>query len=316
VTVPPNQPGQALGRPVRASAPVPAPAALPPAPLVERTETTGEVIAGAAAVAAVAPAPPAAPPIVATPAPPAGPPTTGPDPFPSGEETVQRWRARRHRRLPRLRIGRHTAPAAALDQLQLRVGSVGLLLGHGRAGEPVTLRLFQARPTRVVLVAESWAAQLVTSRALRFGARVVVFTPEPAGWIDLGRRATGRTDRVTVLSPGAPVHRTASPDSPVLRVYIADAPGPDLPQWTTCLTVVPPVTVTDLGIRPDRAFLFAGADVLLVQRLSPREVASLMPVLRLPRELQQALPALPDGVLAAVTRAGIQYAWTGPPGIE
>lgn len=312
----PLPPGHPLGAPVRASAAVPAPPPAPAAPapaLVQAVETTGEVISGAAAAAPAPALPP--PPIVATPAPPAGPPTTGSDPSPP-VDAVQQWRARRHRRLPRLRIGQHAAPDEALDQLQLRAGSVGLLLGRGRAGEPVTLRLFRHRPTRVVLVADAWAAQLVTFRALRFGARVVVFTPEPAGWIDLGRRATGRTDRVTVLAPGAPVNRPASADSPVLRVYVGDAPGPDLPQWTASLTVMPPLTVTDLGIRPDRAILFAGVDVVLAQRLTPREVAALAPVLRLPRDLQQALPSLPDGVLAALSRTGTQYAWTGPPGAE
>lgn len=174
-------------------------------------------------------------------------------------------------------------------------------------------------PTRVVLVGEGWAAELVTFRALRFGARVVATFPDPGRWIDLGRQATGRTDRMTVLAPGSPVSMAASADSPVLWVGLgSESAGPDgdLPAWTTRLSVLPPSVLPDLVTRPDRVIHLTGADMVLVERVTPAEAVTLTARWGLSPQTRDTLPVLPDGVLAVLTRAGAQYAWTDPTSTE
>jgi hypothetical protein len=225
-------------------------------------------------------------------------------------EPEPRWHARRHRRLQRLRAGQHAAPHRALEELQVSSESFGLLLGGGQAGEPVVVRLFRRRPSRVVLVGGAWAAELVAFRALRFGARAVVFAQNPAGWVDLGRRATGRTDRVAVLAPGSPVSMRPSEDSPVLRLTgpePEEADGP--PEWTTTMSVLPRVA-------PAHAAQLAGADLVLAQRLSPPEAAGLASILDLPARTGHLLRVLHDDMLAVLAATGPQYAWVRPSSTE
>lgn len=311
----------------RASVPAPAPApalASTPVPAAAATAGAGAAVSEAvpvpqaipvpraAAVAAVAAAVPPAPlgpfpvePMETDPAPPERP----------------SWRARRHRGLDRLSVARHVAPTGELDQLQLTGASFGLLLGRDQAGGPVTVRMFRPAPLHAVLVGGAWAAKLITYRALRFGARVVVVTPDPTGWIELGRRATGRTDRVAVVEDlRAPVSRVASADAPVLRLTglgadaEQDLPITDLPQWNTRLSMLPQVTPEQ--VTPYRAAQLASADLLLTQRLSAPEAATLATTLGLSERTSYVLQLLHDDMLAVLTSAGVRYAWLHPTSSE
>lgn len=146
-------------------------------------QASGAVLTGAAAVSAPA----------AAPLPPGGP---GPREDDTPTEVVRKprgWRPRKQRSVPQLDIGRHLATEAELNLLQLTGTSFDFQLGRNQAGFPVTLTLFQPVPVSIALVGASWAARLLAYRALRFGAKVHVFTDRPAGWADLGRAATDRT---------------------------------------------------------------------------------------------------------------------------
>jgi hypothetical protein len=266
-----------------------------------------EVPAQTAAVAAAAPAPPA----------PGGP---GPVADPAGTAAPPpNWRARQHRPRGRLRIGQHAAPAAALDRLQLTSVSSGLLLGRGQDGSPVAVALFRPEPVLVVLIGGAWVVRLVGFRALAFGARVVVHTHDATGWVDLGRQATGRTDRVAVRAPGSPVSMAGSVDTPLLRLTgagrsagAAGPTGPAHPPWTTELSVWPALP----ALPADQAGQLVHADLVLAQRLSPDEAATLVRLRGLPERAWHALQMLPDETLAVASRTGLRYAWAGPTDLE
>jgi hypothetical protein len=331
--------GQTLGPPAPRPEPDPAdqPPAAPQQPVPARpatgrasvpvpgTVSGSATVAESAPAAQAVPAPPAAqaaPIAAAVPPAPLGPfPVVEPVEASAPPPARPSWQARRHRGLDRLSIGRHVAPTAELDQLQLTSVSFGLWLGRDQAGGPVTVRMFRPAPLHVVLVGGAWAAKLVTYRALRFGARLVVVTPDPAGWIDLGRRATGRTDRVAVVDDlRAPVSRVASADAPVLRLTglgaaaEQDPPVTALPQWNTRLSVLPQATPEQ--VTPYRAAQLASADLLLTQRLSAPEAATLAAALRLTERTSYVLQVLHDDMLAVLTRAGVRYAWLHPTSTE
>lgn len=283
-----------------------------PAPQQEVTGHPAGAVAGAAETAAAAQAAAAQPAATAAaPLAPEGAPPPDPDPDEERRTEPPAWRVRRHRRLPRLRIGSHVAPDDALERLQLSVVSFGLRLGRDQSGAPVVLPLFRPEPTRVVLVGQA-AAALLALRALRLGARLVVLTHDTGGWIDLGRRATGRTDRVAVLSPGSAVVRVGTADAPVLRLLDAEAatgapppPDPALPGWTTELSVLPRVT-------PATVDRLAPADVVLTRRLSPVEANLACSARRLAGAVPHLLQVLHDDMLAVLTPGASRYAWIGP----
>lgn len=282
----------------------------------EEASTGTDQAAAATPLAAVIAAPGAVPPH-RPPGQPTGPEAPRPLPEPM-------WRIRRHRRLPRLRIGAHVASPAELDRLQLTHASFGLLIGRDQAGHPVALPLFQPEPTRVVLIGAGWATRLLVFRALAFGPRAVVSTTDPGGWLELGRRASARNDRITVRAPDDPLSTGGSGDAPLLLVsgpaLTGLEPSPEsapLPAWTTALTVLPELT-------PPRAAHIHQAGLVLTQRLSAAEADGLAGICRLPAETSYALQVLHNDMLAVLSPHRTRYAWVhlsatelatlGPPG--
>lgn len=292
-----------------------APPPAPPGAAVREPGLAGDQEAGTAAVAAEPPAAPRSGAVAAAPAKPPPGPDPEEDPEPGTGRARPAWRARPVRPLSRLRIGQHAAPPAALDQLQLTGAWFGLRLGRSQDGSPVTVTLFRPEPVRVVLLGGAWAVRLIAYRSLAAGARVQVFTDQPAGWVDLGRRATGRTDRVAVLPPGAPAAVPGSADAPVLRLTVAGEPDGDdpvdpgeLPGWTTRLSVPVPAGLA----RARTMAAVAGADLLLAERLTRPEATMVAAVRRLPVRTAYTLQVLQDGMLAVLTATRTRYAWTDP----
>ncbi|MEU3274001.1 hypothetical protein ABZ639_24450 [Saccharomonospora sp. NPDC006951] len=231
----------------------------------------------------------------------------GPAPVedPQGSSRQHRdWRLRKHRAMPRLRIGQHHAPEEALEQLQMVGGTFGFQLGRNQSGFPVTLTLFRPRPVRAYLIGGLWAARLMALRALRFGVRVVVSTHQPEGWAALGRSVTGRSDRVIVLDHGEASDVVASPGAPVLRLH--DAPHPAAAEeptpWQTQMTVI-----RRLG--PEGMQALPHADIVLAQRLTANEAMVAASALRLSQNITRQLQALRDDMMASLTHTERTVFW-------
>lgn len=236
----------------------------------------------------------------------------GPGPVEKADDEsgdMRDWRARRHRGLARLRIGQHVASDEDLERLQMTTTSFGLSMGRDEEGLPATLTLFRPEPSLVVLVGGTWMAGILAVRSLKFGARVVALTTESSHWGRVGRRSTGREDRVAVVAPGSEVRTTPSADAPVLRLYDADAPCPttptDLMAWETGLTLLRQTT-------PERMAILRGADIVLIQRLAPYEAATVASALGFTRQTWQATQALRDDMVVALTGTRGRRLWVDP----
>ncbi|WP_199434143.1 hypothetical protein [Qaidamihabitans albus] len=229
------------------------------------------------------------------------------------------WRARRHRRLSRLRIGRHAATADGLDRIQLTAGSFGLPLGRSQESGPVVLPMFRPRPTTVAVLGEPATARMIVFRALRFGARAVVRTDRPDYWKDIGPAATGRRDRVSIVPPEEWFSRHGTPVAPVLWVHDAavvprtvtvagaESAKPAPSGWQTDLLVLRDGT-------PQRLELLRTADVALVRRLPPGEASAAAAALGLPVDDAYLLRVLHEDMLAMVAAGIARYVWTDPDG--
>ncbi|AIJ22173.1 hypothetical protein [Amycolatopsis methanolica] len=290
-------PGQAvLGAPAMPQAPAVVNVAAP----APQTQQAGSAEAAAATTVEVAR--PALAVGVPTPMPPQPP---GPGPAAGAAREHRDWRTRRHRSIPRLRIGAHHASDSALELLQVSASSVGLPLGRDQNGFPVALTLFRPEPVSVSLIGGAWAARLMAYRALRAGARLLVFSQHPADWVQLGQSATGRTDRVAVVAPGSPPAVTASADAPVLCLHDAPQSQSEPEAWQTRVLLHRRLT-------PDRVGAVPGSDLVLMQRLTPNEASLLAPALRLAQRTTQQLQMLRDDMLAVLAGETNHYVWVDP----
>lgn len=91
---------------------------------------------------------------------------------------------------------------------ELTLGGAGLMVGANRHGGAVTVRLFRAEGTRLVLVGGLAAAQLLVLRALALGAGVLVQTGRPRAWEPFVRGSAGSRAGWWWSPPGG---RSASP---------------------------------------------------------------------------------------------------------
>ncbi|MFB9908546.1 hypothetical protein [Allokutzneria oryzae] len=281
---PPGQMGQVLGGPIA----YPGAAGVGEAGAVATAAATGTLLAQ---------------PLAAGSSPPLAPPTPpSPTPERSGSTEQEAWQTRKHGGLAPLRIGHHHAPAEALDLLQFTGSSFGLRLGRDQAGQPVAITLFRPEATEALLVGGMWAARLLAFRALRFGARVVMFTHQANGWHDLGTLAVGRSDRLMVLPPGSENELTASADKPLLCVYDDQPPPEEAPvPWRTRLTVLRQLT-------PERAQLAKRADLVLLQRLAPFEASLVASEMSFTPDTTQEISRLRDDMVAMFMDTTRQYA--------
>ncbi|HLL64724.1 MAG TPA: type VII secretion protein EccE [Micromonosporaceae bacterium] len=158
----------------------------------------------------------------------------------------------------------------ALASIEVPVGGAGMMLGVNRRGEPVTLRLFRAEPTRAALIGGLRCAQVIALRALALGAQVVVQSGRPEVWEPFLRGVSGSADAVTLVAPGRivepPPATAVRPHLLVIDLGPIGATGvPAIESaWLTTLLLREELTASDLD-------LLARADVALLQPLSPEE---------------------------------------------
>jgi hypothetical protein len=168
----------------------------------------------------------------------------------------------------------------------------GLLLGHDQSLSPVTLQMFRAQPTRIVLVDQGWFERVLVFRALALGARVVMHTSNTAHWAGFGESVTGMPDRFMVATPGQPVDVPASVSQPTL--FVAEGQPLNLPMlapWQAQLTVAP--WFGEYLAQP----LFE-ADLVILRRLAPREMTAAAAFMHIDARQAAALQATPaDGLV-------------------
>lgn len=225
----------------------------------------------------------------------------------------ERSRPRRLRPFSPMRIGMHGVSRTALQQIEVPGSSSGLMLGQDGNKVPVLVRMFRDEPTRLSLIGGLWAARVTVFRALAMGARVVVFTGQPTEWKGFGRWATGRDDRVAVMSGERAVTVGATATSPALLLYDVGLNGaqqpPALGPWQTQLTVLRQLTA--YGFPPVQA-----SNMVLMQRLAPNEAQAAASVLKLTDETVSLLQLLRDDMLAVLGGQADRYLWLNPTQIE
>ncbi|WP_345631607.1 hypothetical protein [Rugosimonospora acidiphila] len=216
-------------------------------------------------------------------------------------------------RMPRLRIGWHSATLRALEMIGVSSPGTGLILGADVDQRPVPVRFFRPEPTRVTMVGGAWAAQLVVFRALAFGANAVVLTGDPGAWHGFGERATGRPDRVSVLHGERPVSTEGTAQQPVLVVYDLGTAGPsasvDLGPWQTQLTVLRQLDERGVPALQE-------GQLVMMQRLAFGEATLAATALRLTGESTQLLQQMEDEMLALIGGGADRYVWISPTGVE
>jgi len=216
-------------------------------------------------------------------------------------------------KLPRLRIGSHVVSRSALAQMRVGSFGTGLVLGADRDRKPVSARVFRPGPTRITLVGGVWAGQLVAFRALALGARVAVVTTEPHAWQGLGEWATGRTDRVSVMTTLQPLAVAADARQPLLIIHDFGLVGAAAPQplesWQTQLTILRQLDHPGLPAVQD-------CELVIMQRLGNAEAALVGRALRLPAASTQFLQVMADDMVALVGDGADRYIWLTQSDVE
>jgi hypothetical protein len=276
------------------------------APTVARAGTarTAAAAASAAVVSYPLPRPAAAP---AAPAPaavvPEGPPPSG---TVYSSRLVDEGGPVRVRRMHRLRIGSHVASPATLSTLGIASPGSGLILGADRDRQPVPVRFFRPEPTKIAMVGEVWVAQLLAFRALALGARIVVSTVDPGLWNGFGRWATGRDDRVAVVTGERQLALAATGHQPILVIYDLGMAGPSAPSalgpWHTQLTLL-------RQLSPDGVSVVQGSHLVMLKRLSAGEATLSAGPLRLSEQSVQLLQMMEDDMIALLGGGADRYVW-------
>lgn len=216
-------------------------------------------------------------------------------------------------KLPRLRIGSHVVSRSALAQMRVASFGSGLVLGADRDKKPVSARVFRPGPTRITLVGGVWAGQLLAFRALALGARVVVVTTEPHAWQGLGEWATGRTDRVSVMTTLQPLAVAADARQPLLIIHDFGLVGAAAPQplgsWQTQLTILRQLDQPGVPAVQD-------CELVIMQRLGNAEAALVGRALRLPTASTQFLQVMADDMVALVGDGADRYIWLTQSDVE
>ncbi|SCG63119.1 type VII secretion protein EccE [Micromonospora coxensis] len=214
--------------------------------------------------------------------------------------------------LPLAVAGGPVPPGPEPEPLELSIGGGGLMVGANRHGGAVTVRLFRAEGTRLVLVGGVRAAQLLVLRAMALGARVAVQTGRPRVWEPFVRGVGSTGGGVAVLPPGRPVGGApGSPLCPLLLVVDAGAapvePTPG-PAWRATLVVRDELTASDVDV-------LGRADLAVLQPLDAQEAALAGTALGLGGSAEW-LTRIRDDMVAVVNRRALRWALLSPTPIE
>jgi type VII secretion protein EccE len=195
------------------------------------------------------------------------------------------------------------ARLAQLDDLQLPVGSAGLMIGSNRTGDPVIARLFRPEQTRAMLVGGVRCAQLVVLRAMALGARVLVQTARPQAWEPFIRGAAVPGESIAVIQPGRVVQiPPGSALHPLLVVVDIGPVGADNRPGTGWQATL--VVRDDFGAADADAA--SRADLLLVQPLRAEEATLLGAALGL-GETAKWLTQIRADMLGLINRRAVRW---------
>ncbi|MGC4804819.1 type VII secretion protein EccE [Micromonospora sp. DT233] len=205
-----------------------------------------------------------------------------------------------------------TLDAAALTDLELSIGGAGLMVGANRRGGAVTIRLFRAEGTRLMLVGGVRAAQLLALRAMASGARVVVQTTRPRAWEPFVRGVGAPGGPIPVLPPGRPVAGVAASVLRPLLLVVDGGPAPaaagPAPSWQSTLVLRDELTPADVDS-------LGRADLAVLQPLSPAEATLAGAALGLGGSAQW-LTRIREDMVAVVNRRALRWALLSPTPIE
>lgn len=112
------------------------------------------------------------------------------------------------------------APEQVLQPV-VRTGPSGMVLGDGAKG-PVSVRLFRAQPTRILLAVPQYVTWLLTFRAISLGAHVTIFADDAASWQGLVDRINRCGGTAELLGPDETAPGAGRPYRPSLIVDDAD----------------------------------------------------------------------------------------------
>jgi hypothetical protein len=201
----------------------------------------------------------------------------------------------------------HAVAAGALGGLDLPLDAGGLVVGQDRDGQPVVVRVFRPRPTRVGAFGNVHVVMLLAFRALALGAQVVVVSPRPAVWAALAQAAPPGPAWVSPTPPAGSVLRPSLlvEDTGVGQGRVRH----DLGTWQCAITVEP--SVTD-AVEPT----LAACDLVLVQRAAVQAARPLRDTLSLPPDALRWLPQMPDDVLAVAAPGQLRFVRVVPTQVE
>lgn len=203
---------------------------------------------------------------------------------------------------------RQVADIRALAAFRVPVGPAGMVLGRVSDGSQAVVRFFRPEPTRVAVVGGWWLGRLLVFRSLALGARVVVRTSTVDQWQGLSEWATGRPDRLAVISASAPIALpAASQTQPVLHVLDDGVTGNLVPTspWHTRLSLIHQLT------QPAPRQL-GESDLRIMQRLTGPEAAVAQSHLRLSAQTAGLLQVLEADMLAVLGAGPDTCLWLTP----
>lgn len=205
-----------------------------------------------------------------------------------------------------LPLGRTAAapvrPVTSLAMFDMRLGTAGLVVGTGRSGAAVRVRLFRQERTRMMVVGGIRATQLIVLRAMALGARVVVQTARPRAWEPFVRAVTVPGEVIHVLPPGLVIGIDGTPLRPLLVVVDAGPGAIDPPvggRWESIVVVRDELTPADTDA-------LSRADLVVLQPLRPAEATLAGTALGL-GESATLLTRIREDQVAVVNRRALRW---------
>ncbi|MFF6870972.1 MULTISPECIES: hypothetical protein [unclassified Streptomyces] len=207
----------------------------------------------------------------------------------------------------------HTLPADHLSALSLPVGDDGVVIGEDAEGRSQLVGFHRSTPYDVLLIGGLWTAQVLALRAAGTGARVVVETGRPHGWVGLAQAAGAGLECITLHDVGRVPPLGATVGSPAVVVRDCGMRPPRgrvvSSPWQSVLTLLP-------YLSPVAPRLMRSATLVGVQRVSPQEAQQIGTILGLTRGEVEALPTLADGVTLWSSGGERQWVMTSPTDAE